>query len=598
MQLNEEQRNAVEIDRPFLLCVAGAGSGKTRVLTSRVIRLLRNGANPARMLVCTFTRAAAREMRERIEAEYGGRYLPTISTLHSWAGRLLRRYPEAINRTRVFSVYDQRDREDLIRVCAEDINAHDKPQTCRIKTLERKSEVMEEYRRRLAQADALDFDQLERLAWRLLIENNEVAEELQGYYDHILVDEAQDLNDNQAEILMALGPANLFAVFDTRQAIYSFRGSRPEIVERWAASPTSMVVGLARNYRSVPPVVLQANRVMIEDTPMIPMREATRDENCACDSINDNGPLDEPAGVAYDIDVETRTEGTSYGDIAVLARSWRVLEAVHDALVAAEVPVNFCGFTEDPWTTHDGRMLARAIQFLRNPRDLNYARFLDGWGVDSPRCGDFRAVRAAVFRSRAPVLSVMADMAPAWTAFKALRGSITRQSPVRDVAQLVLETIGRGGCDHTDEAIAAIPEEVITLEDFADWWIDRSLQDRVVADEERDAVTLTTIHGAKGLEWPVVYLAHAVDAVFPGREPVEEMRRLLYVGVTRARDRLVLSYPSRFVEPWGRTVKARPSPLLGNDCDEATDRDCDAAILSADGVCAAIDNDCDGQGAM
>jgi len=566
LQANERQLQAIMSDHPRILTIAGAGTGKTMVLTARVARLLERGVSAARMLCVTFTRAAAAEMRERVAKATSVRYLPEIRTVHSWCARLLRAYPEAVNRTSTFTIYDQRDSDDLLRVCAQDLKAVDNPHTCRISTLRRREQVVQEYEARLAQANALDFDQLEGLALGLLQDNDQVRDDMQQRYQHILVDEYQDTNFAQAAIFQHLTPISFFVVGDPRQSIYRFRGADVGIILEAAADADFQVVQLVDNYRSKPSIVDAANGIMAH--PFEPMR-AHREQVMP-------GPVpaylvdDEPTAVAKAVEfLVDLHEGPQA--VAVLARQWKALVPIRDLLQDAGIPVRYLGAEEDPWETTEGRALARALLLYHNHSDINLARWLDAWGNGgNPRCGDFRDVRIEVASSRRHVVDVLAEQDPTgtWSDFQGLRAHHMEGDDVIDIAG-AMAAVFRGPPDGAvQEAIDAIPEDVRTLADWIEWWTDRSVQERKASDDEAEAVTLSTVHGAKGLEWPAVVLVGVNDGIYPtNRKTADdddraEDRRVFYVGVTRARDSLLLTVPTEQLMPWGKMKAVDPSPYL------------------------------------
>lgn len=579
--LNERQREAVISEATRLLLIAPAGSGKTRTLTARVAYLLERGANPNRVLCVTFTRSAAAEMRERIRSMTTARWLPDIRTLHSWCAQLLRRFPDAIGRTREFTIYDERDREDLIRVCADDLGAHKKPNACRLSTLTNDERVMAEYYRRLEQGNALDFDQLEVLALELLSSNEEVQRHVVEHYDHVMVDEFQDSNLLQSLIYSTLRPRNLFAVGDPRQSIYRFRGADIGIILDTAEADDWTVIQLTQNYRSVPEAVDVANHIAagMSGAGLIESMEAARPSEPGLSNfqLNTNAEAED---VADDVQAHL-CDGVSTSDIAILARQWRHLDPIRDELHSRGIPVRYMGRDEDPWDTYAGRQLARAILYWFNPADLNVGRLLDGWGMPGrkPRCGDYRRVRARVWAERMSPIEAMADedLTETWVHFLVARGTEGTCVPWRDVAQLLFRmfhhldqdvTAVFQDADTVRQAVAQVPGDVDSIEEFADWWATRKIQDRVEETKDVEGVVLTTVHGSKGLEWPVVYVVHAVEGVYPTDRKtadagdLEEDRRVLYVAATRARDRLVFSCPRELQLPWGPSKPTRPSRFL------------------------------------
>ncbi len=571
--LNDRQRAAVTSDHNQILVIAPAGSGKTHTFTHRVARLLEEGANPARILCVTFTRSAAAEMKDRVRTMTGARHLPDIRTVHSWCANLLRRFPDAIRRGRDFTIYDEKDREDLIRVIAEDLDAHPKPWTCKLQTLEKFENVMDEYPRRLQQGNALDFDQLENLALWLLQHSEEAQQQLVDHYDHVLIDEFQDTNFAQALIFSQLRPRNLFVVGDPRQSVYRFRGAKIEIILERAARDDWEVIQLVTNYRSVPSVVDVANHIAagMDGAGVVRPMEAARVAKVGDIPIDKTGADDYP--IADDLECELDA-GRSPSDFAVLARQWKHLQPIRRALEAADIPVRYMGKQTDPWDTNDGRMLARALRFWVNPTDLNLARWLDGWGVEGNRSGDFREVKVKVYRERLSILDVLAED-HSWGRFQRVRRVRAEEiaagrepDDVRSLLEWLWNLFLGNPNDGPDAQLSTIPDDVETVDEWIDWYTVRRILDRVAETADEEGVVLTTVHGAKGLEWPVVYLASAVDGVYPTDRKsadagdLEEDRRVFYVAATRARDRLVFSFPTTIDKGWGDPRPAKPTRFL------------------------------------
>lgn len=633
--LNPQQARAVTSEHPRLLLIAGAGAGKTAVLTRRVVNLIARGVPPELILCVTFTRKAAGEMAERIERllheHLPGAKVPEIRTLHAWGAQMIRRYADHFGLTPDFSVYDEKDREDVLRLVARERN-HKSWERGKLETLLKDDGVRNGYAERLLTGNAIDFDMIERYTLRLIEEHPEVQVRWTQFYRHVLVDEYQDTNLAQVAILRGVRPDNLCVVGDPRQAIYSFRGAEVRTIVEHARDSDFEVIELTANYRSVPEVVAYGNgcvegdwapmvsgREVLVDVPVTPRLE---DEVALANARGDDrflhayewteaGPsrwammtrlrsLDgvtvgwrttewdprrvegytfrhEPALVAGLVR-ELRRRGRRWGDIAVLARNWAALEAIRDNLVAGGIPVNFCGQDEDPWATDDGRAVARALLLAHNGNDDNLAALLSEWGaLGRRRFASLASLRVEALRARRSLLWSMAQRDPEWErTFARLNGRVGAWSPADHVRAFldglgVLDTYTERGLSTRVATItgllAELPKRCSTLEEFAEWWMGRSQVERL--DTTRDAVHVLTVHGAKGLEWPVVVLADARAGVFPtGRvKATEEDRhedlRVFYVGVTRARDHLIVTCPTRVKDPWtGAVEPATPSPFL------------------------------------
>ena len=363
----------------------------------------------------------------------------------------------------------------------------------------------------------------------------------------------------------------------TLNSIYKFRGAEVKTIVEHARDADFELIELTANYRSVPEVVAYGNGCVDGDwAPMVSGRtdvgEATEPR------VSGFTFRHEPALVAGLVR-ELRARGRRWGDIAVLARNWAALEAIRDNLSAGGIPVNFCGQDEDPWATDDGRAVARALLLAHNGNDDNLAALLSEWGaLGRRRFASLAALRIEALRARRSLLWTMSLHDPEWErAFAKLNTRLVGTwSPADHVRAFldglgVLDTYTERGLSTRVATItgllAELPKRCSTLEEFAEWWMGRSQVERL--DTTRDAVHVLTVHGAKGLEWPVVVLADARAGVFPtGRvkatdEDRAEDLRVFYVGVTRARDQLLVTCPTRVKDPWtGAVEPATPSPFL------------------------------------
>lgn len=577
--LNPAQARAVLSDHHRLLLIAGAGAGKTAVLTRRVARLIAAGVPPELILCVTFTRKAAGEMHERIEAilhEHLPRAkVPEIRTLHAWGAQMIRRYADHFGLTADFSVYDDKDREDVLRLVARERN-HKSWERGRLETLLKDEAIRRGYAERLLSGNAIDFDMIERFTLRLIEEHPEVRSRWTDHYRHVLVDEYQDTNLAQVAILRGVRPENLCVVGDPRQSIYRFRGAEVRTIVEHARDADFEVIELEYNYRSVPGIVAYGNGCVEGDwAPMV----SGRTDAPPGPAVEGWTFRQEPPLVAALVR-EQVAQGRRFGDLAVLARNWAALEAVRDNLVAARIPVNFCGQDEDPWATDDGRAVARSLLLSHNGNDDNLAALLSEWGALGRRRfpSGTAGLRAEALRARRSMLWALSQHDPEWEAVLArlttrVAGAWSPADHVRCFLEglKVLDTYAERGLVSRIATITALlaelPKRADTLEDFADWWMSRSQVERL--DRSRDAVHVLTVHGAKGLEWPVVILADARAGVFPSDrvkatdEDRQEDLRVFYVGVTRARDRLLVTCPQRVRDPWtGAVSPATPSTYL------------------------------------
>lgn len=577
MPLNEQQAAVVASRHPRLLVVAGAGTGKTTTMAHRVVRLIAEGT-PAELVLCvTFTRRAAEELRDRIaalmaEAGLTGR-LPEVSTLHAWGARLIRRYADAVGLTRSFSIYDEQDKEDIVRLVATEAG-HKHPATARLTTLLKDERVAKGYVAKLRASNAIDFDMIEALTLKLITTHAAAQRRWRFHYRHVIVDEYQDTNLAQVTILEGIAPANLCVVGDARQAIYGFRGADVGLIIGAAKDHAFEVHELTVNYRSLAAIVAYGNGCVDGDwAPMTSGRTSSNLEGHAAVQVR----APDPAAIVTYLR-ELHAQGVAWGDVAILARSWAGLEALRHELERQQVPINDCDRQADLWDTQDGRQLARTLLLLANPLDDATALLVAEWGaLGKRRLPDLRSVQAFATRNRSRVLDVMADGSMEWRALCGALGSIARAPtwlalPPGAAADVVLRELGvlaayeARGLTSRVEQLKTLRTELDaheTLEAFRAWWVDRTVQDRLT---DQDAVRLLTVHAAKGLEWRVVVVADADEGRFPAvrastEEQLGEELRIWYVAVTRARDLLLAcaGHPSRFLSrPGGPDLAAHP----------------------------------------
>ncbi|GAA3137340.1 DNA helicase PcrA [Streptosporangium carneum] len=624
--LNPQQREAVVHHGTPLLIVAGAGSGKTRVLTHRIAYLLaERGAQPQEILAITFTNKAAREMKDRVDALIGPRSAAMwVMTFHSACVRILRREAKRLGFPSGFSIYDQADSQRLMAMVCREMDLDPKrypPRSFSAQVSNFKNELIDyetaaeqasthlertlaeayrNYQRRLTEAGAMDFDDLIMLTVTLLQIFPDVAEHYRRRWRHVMVDEYQDTNHAQYTLIRelvgspelrtvdgetvregsAVEPAELCVVGDADQSIYAFRGATiRNILEFERDYPDARTILLEQNYRSTQTILSAANAV-------ISRNESRKPKNLWSDQgagpkivgyVADN-EHDEAMFVAQEVDRLTDDEGVVPGQVAVFYRTNAASRVFEEIFIRTGLPYKVVGGVRF-YERKEVRDLLAYLRVLSNPSDVvSLRRILN---VPKRGIGDRAEAMVEAFASRERISFWeglrRAEEAPGMATrslnaikeFVALLDELIAKvegTPPSELAQEVLESTGyraelAASGDPQDESRLENLDEMIsvasefeeanpegTLVEFLEQVSLVADADQIPADDGgQGVVTLMTLHTAKGLEFPVVFLTGMEDGVFPHTrslgEPkeLEEERRLAYVGITRAERRLYIS---------------------------------------------------------
>jgi DNA helicase-2/ATP-dependent DNA helicase PcrA len=610
--LNPVQSDAVTHAEGPLLVVAGAGSGKTRVLTHRIAHLIRDqGVSPFEILAITFTNKAADEMKSRVASLVGPvAQKMWVSTFHSACVRMLRRDADKLGFPRNFTIYDQSDANRLTGYVIRDLGLDTKrfpPRSVHAtisaakndgldaeayaqragNLFERKiAEVFTEYQSRLQRAGSMDFDDLLGQALRLLREHPDVLQHYQRRFKHILVDEYQDTNSVQNDfvLLLAADHRNVCVVGDQDQSIYAFRGAdMRNIVEFEDAFPDTTVVLLEQNYRSTQTILDAANAVISHNVGRKP-KELWTDHGLgdpivryhADDEVDEAQWITREISRLHDSSEVQSPEGDDlrWGDVAVFYRTNAQSRVLEEQLMRADIPYKVVGGTR----FYDRKEIKDAIAYLRavvNPIDeVSIKRVLNEpkRGVGATSIGRLDAYATARGLSFVDALRRADDAGVGGKATRGIEAFLSLLDDVADLAggspgPLLQQLLERSGYLDQLEAERSIEAEG-RLENLAELvgaageaeTVDEFLEqislvsDVDSLDDDSTSVVLMTLHSAKGLEFPVVFLIGLEDGVFPHlrslTEPdqLEEERRLAYVGITRARRRLYLTHA------WSRTL--------------------------------------------
>jgi DNA helicase II / ATP-dependent DNA helicase PcrA len=616
--LNPVQREAVAHHEGPLLIIAGAGSGKTRVLTHRIAHLIRDhDVSPFQILAITFTNKAADEMKRRVAALVGPvAQKMWVSTFHSACVRMLRRDAPRLGYPSSFTIYDDADSTRLTGYVIRDLGVDPKkfqPRQVaavisaakndfvpvdefhdRAKTIfeRRIAQIYREYQDRLAKAGAMDFDDLLLNTARVFREHPEALEHYRQRFQHILVDEYQDTNRVQNELVIQLASQhrNVCIVGDDAQSIYRFRGAdMRNILEFERAFPDATVILLEQNYRSTQTILSAANAVIANNLAQKP-KELWTDAGSGSLIVryHADDEVDEAQWVAGEIS-RLHDEGERWGDVAVFYRTNAQSRVIEEFLMRSGIPYRVVGGTR----FYDRREIKDVLAYLKvlmNPVDeVSVKRILN---VPKRGIGDTTVGRLdAMSRSegiafiealrRAPAAGVSGRAVSGIDGFLALVDDLTELVPSgpATVLEAILERTGYIAelqAEHTIEAegrLENLAELVGAARDVDDvtGFLERvSLvadTDDIPESDDDTSVVLMTLHSAKGLEFPDVFLVGLEDGVFPHLralgEPaeLEEERRLAYVGITRAMRRLYLTHAwSRTL--WGSTQYNPPSRFL------------------------------------
>lgn len=615
--LNRAQREAVLTLEGPVLILAGAGTGKTRTVTCRMAALLENGVKAENILAVTFTNKSAAEMAERVSGMVGrkkGRDL-TVCTFHSLCLRILKRDIESLGYKKRFSVMAGGDqtgmiRQLIVRKGGGKINL--KPgevmaEISKAKNAERPltsieddliAEIAVAYQNELRAQNAVDFDDLLLLGERVLREHDEVRSYWQDRFSHVTVDEFQDTNGLQMRLLQQLvaKPYHVCVVGDDDQSIYGWRGAEvANILQFERFFPNPKVIRLEENYRSTQAVLEVANSLIRHNVgrrekelrPTIPGGELVR-------LVSMPGDEEEAAWIVSEI-VTQREEGRVLEDFAVLFRTNSQIRKMEEALREAKIPYRMVG-AQSFYDRKEVRDVLAYAQVLHQP-DLDVAllRVLN----TPPRGIGNTTAMAALDWSREHDQSIWATLCdPDFSALlstKVGRAVGDLVSQIEEGRRAIVDGVNAGvvldgwlremdfhdwlmrQCKTEKEkearnegvrtTVASVTEAIKkgkTLGDFLDQTaLDSEKEDDL---DKKSGVTLITLHAAKGLEYPVVFLVGLEEGILPHKRSLEEgtrdeERRLLYVGITRARERLTMTYCSTRVK-WGKQEACEPSSFI------------------------------------
>ena len=580
-ELNDKQYEAViNTDGPCLV-IAGAGSGKTKVLTHKIAYIMQeNKSAPWNILAITFTNKAANEMKQRVENLVGESAKDMwIGTFHSICVKILRKFIDRIGFDTSFLIFDTSDQRTEISNAKNDML--EPPQyVLRAKGDYRKeviSEVYSLYQKKLKENNAIDFDDIINFTIKILTENPEILDYYSSKFKYVLVDEYQDTNKSQFTLITLLASkyGNITVVGDNDQSIYSFRGADIKNILNFEKDfPGTKIIKLEQNYRCTGNILNAANEVIKNNPVKYKKQLWTQNEkgNLPTFFCGDN-EYDEASYIVEQVNKLRREEYYKYSDFAVLYRMNTQSRAIEDILRRENIPYKIIGGLK----FYERKEIKDIIAYLRliyNTSDnLSLSRIINEpkRGIGKTSLDNIAQISEQTGISMYEIIKNAADyglnrvFVNSREFIETMEHLISKKEETK-ISDLIKETLNKTGytkaleLENTVEAENRIEnlEEFLTVAiEFEDESADNSLGDFLEGitltsdvdnlEEEQDSLTLMTLHSAKGLEFPVVFLVGMEEGIFPGYKSIgepkelEEERRLCYVGITRAKENLFLT---------------------------------------------------------
>ena len=632
--LNKEQQQAVQHTEGPLLILAGAGSGKTKVLTVRIAHLLAQGVNPYEILAITFTNKAAKEMKSRVEGLVGDVATRIwLSTFHSFCAKFLRfELDNFLGYNSNFTIYDTSDSQAVIKAALKALNLDDKyyPVGAMIGAIsdaknkllfasdfrkqardfyqQKVADVYEYYERELRKNNALDFDDLLLVAVKLLQSNEAVLDKYSKRFRYVMIDEYQDTNHAQYLLakLLASHWKNIAVVGDADQSIYAWRGADIQnILDFEKDYPNCTSIKLEQNYRSTK-IILDAANAVIENNEGRPKKNLWTDktEGAKIQHFTAQSEHEEAAFIGDTIAKKHDIHGVPYGDMAILYRTNAQSRVLEEALIKRALPYSMVGGTK----FYDRKEIKDVLAYLRvlyNPfDDLSLLRIINvpkrSIGATTvAKLQDYaRANGTSLFMTLTQlhlVDTIKGKTKEKLEEFGILIFTLVAEmedKTVLDILESILDRTGylaqlEESTDPQDQARAENIGELLSVaKDFQDTNPNGTVEDfleqvALVNDvdsfeQEESKVTLMTLHAAKGLEFPIVFLGGLEEGLFPhsrtlmNPEEIEEERRLAYVGITRAEKELYISNATTRTV-FGRTSSYLPSRFIDEIPEELVD---------------------------
>lgn len=630
--LNDKQYEAVVNTEGPCLVIAGAGSGKTKVLTHKIAYLMgEKDIKPWNILAITFTNKAANEMKERVDGLVEGATKDMwIGTFHSICVRILRRFIDRIGFDHSFVIFDTSDQRTLIKECLKDLNIDDKMFTDRIVQFEisnakndmkepeqyealakgdyRKEKIASVYKlyqRRLKENNAIDFDDIINFAIKIFKENEDVLEYYADKFKYILVDEYQDTNKSQFTLikLLAQTHGNITVVGDNDQGIYSFRGADISNILNFEKDfKGTKIIKLEQNYRCTQNILNAANSVIKNNEVKYKKKLWTENEEGALPTFHvSDDEYDEGRYIVQEINHLKREEYYKYSDFAILYRMNSQSRAIEEILTREDVPYKIVGGLKF-YERKEIKDITAYLRLINNTSDNLALKRI----INEPKRGigktSLDKIQAISEQSGIPMYEIIKEadnygLTRVYTNAKTFIDVIEDLISKKDeytITELIKHTLKETGYTKAleDENSIEAKNRIENLEEFltvAVQFEDEEAENDLSSflegitlssdidgmDDEEESITLMTLHSAKGLEFPVVFLVGMEEGIFPGYKSIgepkelEEERRLCYVGITRAKNNLYLTcsrqrtmFGSTSCNPVSRFIKEIPEEMM------------------------------------
>ena len=631
-QLNDKQYEAViNTDGPCLV-IAGAGSGKTKVLTHKIAYLMNEkNVKPWNILAITFTNKAAKEMKERVEKLVGEASNDMwIGTFHSICVRILRKYIDRIGFESSFIIFDTSDQKTVVKQCLKQLEIDDKlltdksvlyeisnaknemlePEQYALRTKgdfrkEKIASVYKLYQSKLKENNAIDFDDIINFTIKIMLENPDVLEYYSDKFRYVLVDEYQDTNKAQFTLITLLAGrhGNITVVGDNDQGIYSFRGADiTNILNFEKDFPGSKIIKLEQNYRCTQNILDTANNVIKNNETKYDKKLWTQNDRGDLAKIyRGDTEYDEASYIAEQINHLRRTEKYNYSDFAVLYRMNAQTRSIEDILRREDIPYKIVGGLKF-YERKEIKDIIAYLRLIQNTSDnISLSRIINEpkRGIGKTSLENVEALSAQTGASMYDIIKKADEygLGRVYINSREFIDQIEYLKAKKDeilISELIKETLNKTGYtkaleqENTVEAenrIDNLNEFLTVAMEFEEESADRSLEEFLEGitlssdldnvEETDDSVTLMTLHSAKGLEFPVVFLIGMEEGIFPGyksigeQKELEEERRLCYVGITRAKKNLYFTcakqrtiFGSTSCNNISRFIKEIPKELL------------------------------------